>query len=68
MEEIQNHPWFTRFPPKPQPSHIIAPTREQMSKSFGKPDELDPDIVSNLQTLWGGAEKDLIVEALVSSE
>ncbi|PLW41738.1 hypothetical protein PCASD_05661 [Puccinia coronata f. sp. avenae] len=68
MEEIQNHPWFTRFPSKPQPSHIIAPTREQMSKSFGKPDELDPDIVSNLQALWGGAEKGLIVEALVSSE
>jgi hypothetical protein len=39
-----------------------------MSKSFGKPDELDPDIVSNLQALWGGAEKGLIVEALVSSE
>jgi hypothetical protein len=39
-----------------------------MSKSFGHPDELDPDIVSNLQTLWGGAEKKLIVEALVTTE
>ncbi|KAA1100401.1 hypothetical protein PGTUg99_026045 [Puccinia graminis f. sp. tritici] len=68
MEEIQSHPWFTRIPPKPQPSHMIAPTRDQMSKSFGHPDELDPDIVSNLQTLWGGAEKKLIVEALVTTE
>ncbi|WAQ85410.1 hypothetical protein PtA15_6A38 [Puccinia triticina] len=68
MEEIQSHPWFTRIQPKTQPSHIIAPTRDQMCKSFGRPEELDPDIVSNLQTLWGGAEKTLIVEALVSSE
>ncbi|KNE97410.1 CAMK/CAMKL/GIN4 protein kinase [Puccinia striiformis f. sp. tritici PST-78] len=68
MEEIQAHPWFTRITPKLQPSHIVAPTRDQMSKSFGKPEELDPDIVSNLQTLWGGAEKQLIVKALVTSE
>ncbi|KNZ48839.1 CAMK/CAMKL/GIN4 protein kinase [Puccinia sorghi] len=67
MDEIQSHPWFTRVPPKPLPSHIIAPTREQMSKSFGRPEELDPDIVFNLQTLWGGAEKDLIVDALVTN-
>ncbi|KAI9620385.1 hypothetical protein KEM48_008172 [Puccinia striiformis f. sp. tritici PST-130] len=44
MEEIQAHPWFTRITPKLQPSHIVAPTRDQMSKSFGKPEELDPDI------------------------
>ncbi|KAI8460686.1 hypothetical protein BY996DRAFT_4574397 [Phakopsora pachyrhizi] len=68
MDQIKAHPWFVQRRPRPQPDYIAPPTPEQITKSIGRPEDLDYEIVSNLRTLWFGAEEKRIVDALVSDE
>ncbi|MBW0542968.1 hypothetical protein O181_082683, partial [Austropuccinia psidii MF-1] len=66
MEQIRTHPWFTSLEQRPQKIYVTPPTRQQMAQSFGNPEELDYEIVSNLQTLCSYDGISEIVAALVS--
>jgi serine/threonine protein kinase len=66
MEEIQEHPWFTRLPPRCE--FLAPPTPDQIDRPVANAGEIDPDILSNLRTLWHGTPDDEIVDALVSKE
>ncbi|GAA5901739.1 hypothetical protein JCM6882_006054 [Rhodosporidiobolus microsporus] len=70
MEEIRRHPWVTRKPPRliyglaPPP----PPNVHQIARPVGSRDEIDPEILSNLKTLWQGTGEDEIVRELLSPE
>lgn len=70
MEEIQAHPWVTRNPPRliygsapPAPPDV-----GQIARPVGSRDDVDPEILQNLKTLWQGAKEDDIVRELLSKE
>lgn len=70
MAEIQVHPWITRKPPRSihgAPPYV-PPSIEQIDHPVSTRYDVDPDILSNLQTLWNGAEQEDIIDALLSSE
>lgn len=70
MVEIQQHPWLTRKAPRSihgAPPYI-PPSIEQIDHPVASERDVDPDILSNLQTLWNGAEQDDIIRALLSDE
>jgi len=68
MEDIRAHPWVTRQPPRliygqePPP----PPDVRQIARPVGNRDEIDPEILSNLKTLWQGADETEIVQELLS--
>ena len=67
MEQIVVHPWFTRRAPRPVGDVVAPPTPDQMERPIGTSDELDPDILSNLKTLWHGTSEAEIVKTLTSN-
>ncbi|TNY18078.1 kinase-like domain-containing protein [Rhodotorula diobovata] len=68
MEDIRAHPWVNRAPPRliyglePPP----PPDVRQIARPVGSRDEIDPEILSNLKTLWQGADEAEIVQELLS--
>ncbi|KAK4056001.1 serine/threonine-protein kinase gin4 [Microbotryomycetes sp. JL221] len=70
MDEIQKHPWVTRKAPRliyGQPT-FVPPPIDQIDHPVESRRDIDPDILSNLRTLWHGAAEEDIVEALLSEE
>lgn len=70
MDQIQVHPWMTRRPPRSihgAPPYV-PPSIEQIEHPVSSYRDIDPDILSNLRTLWNGASEAEIVESLLSSE
>lgn len=70
MDEIRAHPWVTRKPPRliygvPPPA---PPDVNQIARPVGSVDEIDPEILGNLRTLWQGASEREIVQELLSPE
>lgn len=70
MDEIRAHPWVTRKPPRliygvPPPA---PPDVNQIARPVGSVDEIDPEILGNLRTLWQGAGEREIVQELLSPE
>ncbi|GAA6047066.1 hypothetical protein JCM3770_004179 [Rhodotorula araucariae] len=68
MEEIRVHPWVTRKPPRliyghPPPA---PPDVRQIARPVGSRAEIDPEILTNLKTLWQGAHEAEIVQELLS--
>lgn len=69
MKEILVHPWFTFRPPKSLPGPVIPPpTLDMMHRPIGQASDIDPDIFSNLRTLWHGAPEDQTIAALLNHE
>lgn len=70
MAEIQAHPWMTRRPSRSihgAPPYI-PPSISQIDHPVASRRDVDPDILSNLRTLWNGAAEADIVDALLSPE
>lgn len=70
MEQIQVHPWMTRNPPRSingAPPYV-PPSLDQIDHPVASRRDIDPDILSNLRTLWNGASEHEITEALLSDE
>ncbi|GAA5855207.1 hypothetical protein JCM8547_008984 [Rhodosporidiobolus lusitaniae] len=70
MEEIRRHPWVTRKPPRliyglPPPP---PPNVHQIARPVGSRSEIDPEILTNLKTLWQGSPEEDIVRELLSPE
>ncbi|GAA5881260.1 hypothetical protein JCM3774_002867 [Rhodotorula dairenensis] len=68
MDDVLRHPWVTRKPPRliygqrpPAPPDVV-----QIARPVGSREEIDPEILSNLKTLWQGANEDEIVQELLS--
>ncbi|GAA5834744.1 hypothetical protein JCM11251_003651 [Rhodosporidiobolus azoricus] len=70
MEDIRRHPWVTRKAPRliyglaPPP----PPNVHQIARPVGSRADIDPEILTNLQTLWQGATIEEIVGELLSPE
>lgn len=69
MDDVLRHPWVTRKPPRliygqppPAPPDVV-----QIARPVGSREEIDPEILSNLKTLWQGANEEEIVEELLST-
>lgn len=70
MKEIQAHPWMTRRPPRSihgAPPYTL-PSIDHIEHPVASYQEIDPDILNNLKTLWNGASEEAIVESLLSQE
>ncbi|KAF4610581.1 hypothetical protein D9613_006854 [Agrocybe pediades] len=68
MQEIMCHPFFLSQPlknPKAMPS---GPDMDLIARPIGKISAIDPDIFSNLRTLWHGVSDASLMESLLSSE
>ncbi|GJN88930.1 hypothetical protein Rhopal_001901-T1 [Rhodotorula paludigena] len=68
MEDIRRHPWVTRQPPRliygqPPPA---PPDVRQIARPVGSREEVDPEILTNLKTLWQGTSEGEIVQELLS--
>ncbi|GAA5990931.1 hypothetical protein JCM10908_000086 [Rhodotorula pacifica] len=68
MDDVLRHPWVTRKPPRliygqppPAPPDVV-----QIARPVGSREEIDPEILSNLKTLWQGANEEEIVQELLS--
>lgn len=69
MAEIQAHPWFTARPPKPiKGAHYIPPAADQIEHPVSSEDQIDGEVLGNLSTLWNGASRTDIAQALLSPE
>ncbi|TYJ51443.1 hypothetical protein B9479_007986 [Cryptococcus floricola] len=70
MSEILTHPFFVSRPPRPIPgrARVTPPTFDEVERPVNSPEEIDPDIMGNLKTLWAGAPDDQIVDALMCKE
>ncbi|KAH7106012.1 kinase-like domain-containing protein [Auriculariales sp. MPI-PUGE-AT-0066] len=68
MKQIMRHPFFTSQ--KPRLLEGIAPplSPDEVERPINSRDEIDPDILANLRTLWHGAPEDEIVRSLMSHE
>lgn len=70
MEDIRRHPWVTRQPPRliygqPPPA---PPDVRQIARPVGSREEVDPEILTNLKTLWQGTSEGEIVQELLSPQ
>lgn len=70
MPEILRHPFFVSRAPRAIPgrSLVSPPSLGEVERPVNSPDEIDPDIMGNLKTLWHGAADEEIIAALMSKE
>lgn len=70
MPDILTHPFFVSRSPRPIPGRqfVSPPSLDEVERPVNSPDEIDPDIMGNLKTLWSGAADDEILAALMSKE
>lgn len=69
MEEILEHPLLRKYPAKRTSHRLFSPvSTDFIARPVKCAEEVDPDILKNLQTLWHGASRDSVVEKLVSEE
>ena len=68
MDAIQVHPFFTRRAPRPTSQLVAPPTPDLIDRPVAHVDDIDPDILSNLRTLWHGMSEKEVVDALISKE
>lgn len=69
MPDILKHSLLRKYPAKrsaPRPSHPIS--TEMLSRPVKSLQQVDPEILKNLQTLWHGADKDTVLKNLLSDE
>lgn len=70
MPEILSHPFFISRPPRPIPgrSLVSPPSLDEVERPVNSVDEIDPDIMGNLKTLWSGVSDEEIIKALMCKE
>ena len=66
IPEIMQHPFFTSQPPKKMDCDV--PNLDDIARPLSSRDEIDPDLFSNLRSLWHGRPDDEIVASLLSNE
>lgn len=70
MPEILAHKWFTSQAVREIPGRplVSPPSLNEVERPVNSAEEVDPDILGNLKTLWHGAPDEAIIEALLSKE
>ncbi|KAI5451312.1 serine/threonine-protein kinase gin4 [Naganishia albida] len=70
MPEILAHKWFTSQAVREIPGRplVSPPSLDEVERPVNSAEEVDPDILGNLKTLWHGAPDEAIIEALLSKE
>ncbi|EPT00691.1 hypothetical protein FOMPIDRAFT_140356 [Fomitopsis schrenkii] len=63
---IMQHPFFTSQPPKKMDCDV--PNLDDIARPLSNKEEIDPDLFSNLRSLWHGRSDDEIVASLLSKE
>lgn len=71
MPDILTHPFFNQpvdFGTGKRVPYVEPPTLNEIARPVASAQEIPGDILANLRTLWHGAPKDEMVNALLSSE
>lgn len=68
MEDILTHPLILKYKRAKGPKLPRAPTHQQLGRPVNSVNDIDREILRNLQTLWRGAPKELIIQKLLDSE
>ncbi|ESK94919.1 camk camkl gin4 protein kinase [Moniliophthora roreri MCA 2997] len=66
MTQIQAHPFFTSQKPKILKQSL--PNLESIGRPLQSADNIDPEVLNNLRTLWKDASEDFIIARLTSQE
>lgn len=67
MPEILEHPLLNKYPTK-HPQKVPSVSSEFVRHPVSCVEEIDPEILKNLQTLWHGASKEAVIKQLLSLE
>ncbi|OLL24338.1 Serine/threonine-protein kinase HSL1 [Neolecta irregularis DAH-3] len=67
MKRILRHPLLNKYPSK-APITPVPPKPEQIDRPVRSRSEIDSEILKNLQTLWHGEKKEVIIDLLLSPE
>ena len=68
MAEILDHPLLKKHKKKQLPRMPRAPTYEELSRPVQNVNEIDREILKNLQTLWRGTPREVIMDRLLAPE
>lgn len=68
MDEILAHPLILRYKKAKGPKLPRAPTYQELGRPVQSVNDIDHEILRNLQTLWRGAPKELIIQKLLAPE
>lgn len=68
MDDILRHPLMLKYRRTRGPRLPRAPTYQELGRPVNSADEIDREILRNLQTLWRGAPKEVIVQKLLAPE
>lgn len=66
MVEIMQHPFFVSRPARP--TDYVLPDLESIAQPLARISAIDPDIFSNLRTLWNGTSDAALIESLTNKE
>ena len=66
MDDIKKHPFFVLRPPRP--TEYTLPDLDNIARPLKSTSAIDPDIFSNLRTLWHGTGDKALIEALINQE
>lgn len=67
-EDILSHPLLRKYPSKDSISNNLRAPKVRVEHPINSRDEVDVEIVKNLQTLWHGADREVIIDRLLSPE
>lgn len=68
MEEILVHPLILKYKRAKGPKLPRAPTHQELVRPVNSFQDIDREILRNLQTLWRGAPKEVIIQKLLAHE
>lgn len=68
MDEILVHPLLQKYKRTKGPKLPRAPTYQELGRPVDSVHDIDREILRNLQTLWRGAPKELIIQKLLAPE
>ncbi|KAK7206267.1 kinase-like domain-containing protein [Myxozyma melibiosi] len=67
-EEILSHPLLRKYPSKDANANISRAPTVPVHHPINSREEVDVEIVKNLQTLWHGEDREVIIDRLLSPE
>lgn len=67
MPEILDHPLLTKYPAR-HSQKIPNVSADFVRRPVARVEDIDPEILKNLQTLWHGATQESVIEKLLSPE
>ena len=68
MQQIMLHPWFREVEPFNLHTLPIPPTKREIGQPVAVVSEIDNRLLETIKFLWGEAEDQTVVDALMQKE